>query len=163
MFFNKEHLRTRNSGVKNQREGWKIKWDKTSEMEKREEETGKLEDRPGAPVSEPSWGPCDHRAEEIKLRVQGPDSWQHRMKGSTPSGAQNNGRKQTHLISIILKFQNLGNQGEDPKSFKRKKKKVRNSFSEHSGSKEAMLSNSEGKNVSHLRVLHPDQLSIGCK
>lgn len=117
MFFNKEHLRTRNSDVKNQREGWKIKWDKTSEMEKREEETGKLEDRPGAPVSEPSWGSCDHRAEEIKLRMQ------DRMEGSTPSGAQNNGRKQTHLISIILKFLNLGNQGEDPKSFKRKKKK----------------------------------------
>lgn len=156
MFFNKEHLRTRNSDVKNQREGWKIKWDKTSEMEKREEETGKLEDRPGAPVSEPSWGSCDHRAEEIKLRMQ------DRMEGSTPSGAQNNGRKQTHLISIILKFLNLGNQGEDPKSFKRKKK-VRNSFSELSGSKEAMLSNSEGKNVSHLRVLHPDQLSVGCK
>lgn len=117
MFFNKEHLRTRNSDVKNQREGWKIKWDKTSEMEKREEETGKLEDRPGAPVSEPSWGSCDHRAEEIKLRMQ------DRMEGSTPSGAQNNGRKQTHLISIILKFLNLGNQGEDPKSFKKEKKK----------------------------------------
>lgn len=128
MFFNKEHLRTRNSDVKNQREGWKIKWDKTSEIEKREEETGKLEDRPGAPVSEPSWGSCDHRAEEIKLRMQDPDSWQHWMEGSTPSGAQNNGRKQTHLISIILKFLNLGNQGEDPKSFKRKKKKLEIAF-----------------------------------
>lgn len=48
-FFNKEYLRTKkkhqNSEMKNQQKGWKIKLNKKSERENREEEMGKLEDQ----------------------------------------------------------------------------------------------------------------------
>lgn len=65
-------------------------------------------------------------------------------------------------MSIIVTFQNLGNQGEDSKSFERKKK-LEIAFLNTLGVRKQCFQMLKEKSVFHLRVLHPDQLSVECK